>query len=109
MSDSTSTVRERAIKYLMDHDIYKYFDKLIFGDMVQHGKPEPDIYLKACEELGVNPCEAVAVEDSINGIKAAAAADMSPVMVVDLIQPKEEIKPLVKEIYYDIIELKKII
>ena len=106
---ATSTVRERAIKYLMDHDIYKYFDKLIFGDMVQHGKPEPDIYLKACEELGVNPCEAVAVEDSINGIKAAAAADMSPVMVVDLIQPKEEIKPLVKEIYYDIIELKKII
>ncbi len=106
---ATSTVRERAIKYLVDHDIYQYFDKLVFGNMVEHGKPAPDIYLKACEELGVKPSEAIAVEDSINGIKSAAGAGTYPVMVIDLIQPNDLIRPLAKQIYTEITELKKII
>lgn len=106
---ATSTIRERAIGYLEDHKIYDYFDKLIFGDMVENGKPAPDIYLKACEELGVLPEEAIAVEDSINGIKSAGAAGMYPVMVIDLIQPNEEIKPIVKQVYEDMTKLKEII
>lgn len=106
---ATSTIKERAIGYLTTHDIYKYFDKLIFGNMVEHGKPAPDIYLKACEELDVNPEEAIAVEDSINGIISAGRAGLYPVMVIDLIQPKEEIKPYVKQVYNEIIQLKEII
>lgn len=96
---ATSTIKERAIGYLHDHQIYEYFDKLIFGDMVEHGKPAPDIYLKACEELGVDPANAVAVEDSRNGIKSAGQAGMFPVMVIDLIQPNDEIKPYLKKVY----------
>ena len=38
--------------------ITSYFQKIICGDMVEHGKPAPDIYLKACEELGVAPGQA---------------------------------------------------
>lgn len=106
---ATSTIRERAIKYLVAHDIYGYFDKLIFGNMVEHGKPAPDIYLKACEELGVEPEASVAVEDSINGIISAGRAGLYPVMVIDLIQPKEEIKPYVKQIYEDVTRLREII
>lgn len=106
---ATSTIKERAIKYLVDHDIYQYFDKLIFGNMVEHGKPAPDIYLKACEELGVQPAEAIAVEDSINGIKSAYAAGLTPVMVIDLIQPNDEIKPMIKYLYEEIIRLKEIV
>lgn len=106
---ATSTIKDRAIKYLVDHDIYKYFDKLIFGDMVTNGKPAPDIYLKACEELEVRPEEAMAVEDSINGIKSASAAGMYPVMVVDLIEPNDEIKPLAKNIYRELISIKELI
>jgi HAD superfamily hydrolase (TIGR01509 family) len=106
---ATSTIEERAIGYLTHHDIYKYFDKLIFGNMVEHGKPAPDIYLKACQELGTMPEETIAVEDSINGIKSAAAAGLYPVMVIDLIQPKDEIKPLVKQVYEDMTRLKEII
>lgn len=106
---ATSTVRERAIGYLVDHDIYKYFDKLIFGDMIQHGKPAPDIYLKACEELGVKPEETIAVEDSINGIKSAGTAGLYPVMVIDLIQPKDEIKCYLKQVYDNITGLKDIV
>lgn len=49
--------------------ITSYFQRIICGDMVEHGKPAPDIYLKACEELGVAPGQALAVEDSFNGIR----------------------------------------
>ncbi len=106
---ATSTIRERAIGYLTAHDIYKYFDKLVFGNMVEHGKPAPDIYLKACEELGVEPAKAVAVEDSINGIKSAGVAGLYPVMVVDLIKPNDEIAPYVKQVYEDMTHLREII
>lgn len=106
---ATSTIRERAIGYLTAHDIYKYFDKLVFGNMVEHGKPAPDIYLKACEELDVEPARAVAVEDSINGIKSAGTAGLYAVMVVDLIKPNDEIAPYVKQIYDNMTHLREII
>ena len=106
---ATSTVKDRAIGYLISHNIYDYFDKLIFGDMVEHGKPAPDIYLKACEELQVKPDEAIAVEDSINGIKSAGTAGLYPVMVIDLIQPNDEIKPYVKQIYTNMTSIMEII
>ena len=106
---ATSTIRERAIGYLTAHDIYKYFDKLVFGNMVEHGKPAPDIYLKACEELDVEPARTVAVEDSINGIKSAGTAGLYAVMVVDLIKPNDEIAPYVKQIYDNMTHLCEII
>ena len=106
---ATSTVKSRAIGYLTAHDIYWYFDKLIFGNMVANGKPAPDIYLKACEELGTLPEKTIAVEDSINGIKSAGTAGLYPVMVIDLINPNDEIKPYVKQVYHNITRLKEII
>ena len=106
---ATSTVRERATGYLVDHNIYDYFDELIFGDMVEHGKPAPDIFLKACEKLGVSPEETIAVEDSINGIKSASAAGTYPVMVVDLIEPNEDVIPLARKIYRVITDIKELV
>jgi len=106
---ATSTVRDRATAYLTDHGIYEYFDKLIFGDMVENGKPAPDIFLKACQELQVSPEETIAVEDSINGIKSASSAGTYPVMVVDLIEPNDEVIPLAKKIYRVITDIKEII
>lgn len=47
-------------------------------------KPEPDIYIKACAELGVRPQDSIAIEDSPNGIKAAYFAGMKPIMVPDM-------------------------
>ena len=75
--------------------ITSYFQKIICGDMVEHGKPAPDIYLKACEELGVAPGQALAVEDSFNGIRSAYAAGLYTVMVADQLPPTEEILALV--------------
>ena len=96
---ATSTVRERATGYLKAHHIDRYFDELVFGDTVAHGKPAPDIYLKACEMLDVRPEEAIAVEDSVNGIVSAGRAGMYPVMVIDLIEPNDTTKQYAKKVY----------
>lgn len=106
---ATSTIEERAKKNLIDNNIYDFFDELVYGDMIANGKPKPDIYLKACEMLDVLPEKAIAVEDSINGIISAGTAGLYPVMVIDLIKPNDDIKPYAKQIYDNIIEIKKLI
>ena len=74
---------------------------------VNAGKPEPDIYLMACDKLGVAPQEAVAIEDSFNGIRSAYAAGMTPVMVPDIAQPDEEMKEKSFKIFANLLEVKE--
>ena len=71
-----------------------YLDAVVYGDEVEHGKPEPDIFLRAAKAIGVNPSEAVVVEDSINGIKAGYAADMRVVHIPDTIAIDDDIRKL---------------
>ena len=91
---ATSTIREKALPEIRNAGLESFFDQFICGDMIENGKPEPDIYLKACEALHVNPANACAVEDSFNGIRSASRAGMHPVMVPDLLQPDDEIREL---------------
>lgn len=72
---------------------------------MEHSKPRPDIYLLACRELGVDPEEAYAIEDSPNGIRAAHAAGMRPVMVPDMIAPDDEMRELSFLIRTDLFEV----
>lgn len=91
---ASSTRREVVLAELRDAGILDYFDKVICGDMVERSKPEPDIFLKACEELEVDVQDAYAIEDSYNGIRAAYRAGMMPIMVPDLAEPTEEMRQL---------------
>jgi HAD superfamily hydrolase (TIGR01509 family) len=91
---ATSRSRDNVMYYL-DHagaDIGKQFDFIVTGDMIEKGKPNPDIFLCAADKLGIAPECALVVEDSINGIKAANAAQIRVVMIPDLIQPDDEVK-----------------
>ena len=99
---ATSTARTRAQQRLDSVGIAGYFDEKVCGDEITHGKPEPDIYLKACGKLGVNPDEAVAVEDSVNGIISASRAGLCTVMVVDLIKPNDVTRERAYKTFYDI-------
>ena len=54
----------------------QYFRVTVSAEEVARGKPAPDVYLAAAEKLGVDPIRAAAVEDSSNGLRAAAAAGM---------------------------------
>lgn len=96
---ATATERERAESYLKKIGAYKYFDAVICGDMVKNGKPEPDIYLTASGELGLPAEECVAFEDSPNGIKSAYSAGCKVIMIPDLTQPDDNIKPLLSGVY----------
>jgi len=57
------------------------FRAVVSSEEVPRGKPAPDVYLAAAERLGVRPERAVAVEDSANGLRSAAAAGMTVVAV----------------------------
>lgn len=71
-----------------------YFQVVVTGDMVSRGKPDPEIYLTACQKLGVEPAQAMAVEDSPNGIRSAHAAGIPTAMVLDLLPPTPELETL---------------
>jgi HAD superfamily hydrolase (TIGR01509 family) len=57
------------------------FDAIVTGDEVRQRKPAPDVYLEAARRLGVDPAEAVAIEDSGPGVAAARAAGMTVVAI----------------------------
>ncbi|MBO4515526.1 MAG: HAD family phosphatase [Lachnospiraceae bacterium] len=89
---ATATPLERTEKYLNATGIRPYFSHIISATQVKEGKPSPDIYLYACEQLGLTPGECLAVEDAPNGILAAYRAGLSVVMVPDQTQPDEELE-----------------
>lgn len=90
----TSTTEPSARRTLRISGTLPYFDTLVCADDVKRGKPYPDPFNKAAEKLGVKPENCLALEDSINGIKSAYASGMVTVMIPDLIEPTEEIKPM---------------
>ena len=57
------------------------FDTIVTSDDVERAKPDPDIYLLACERLGVDPADALALEDSASGVTAAKAAGLTVIGV----------------------------
>lgn len=87
---ASSTRKAVVTQELSDAGILPCFHQIICGDMVRKSKPEPDIFLKACEALQILPCQAYAIEDSYNGIRAAHAGGLRPIMVPDLAAPTEE-------------------
>lgn len=103
---ASSTRRERVLEEIARAGIAEYFEVVVGGDMVPRGKPQPDIYLAACRELGAEPRETYAVEDSANGIRAAHAAGMRPILVPDLIQPDRQLRALACRVCQDLYEVK---
>lgn len=92
---ATATDEIRTKEYLTQIGVYEMFDKIICATMVKNGKPKPDIYLYACEQLGERPEDCVAVEDSPNGIRSAYDAGLRVVMAPDLTEPDEEVENLI--------------
>ncbi|WP_026489955.1 HAD family hydrolase [Butyrivibrio sp. XBB1001] len=88
---ATANDFERTKGYLTRLGLFDHFDKIICADMVKEGKPSPDIYSYACQQLGLEPQRCLAVEDSPNGVTSAHLAGCKVVMVPDLTQPDEEL------------------
>ncbi len=103
---ATASDLERTEKYLSEVGLLGYFDKLISATMVPEGKPSPDIYLYACEQLGLLPEQCIAVEDSPNGVISAFKAGCKVIMVPDQTEPDTE---LCKKLYAKVPSLEQII
>lgn len=102
---ASSTRCLSVAEHLERAGLREYFSVIVGGDMVEHSKPQPDIYLIACEKLEVPPAQCYAIEDSPNGIRAAYRAGMKPIMVPDLLQPDEEMTRMSHKIFKDLKEV----
>lgn len=103
---ASSSPKWEVEEHMKDAGVFDYFQAIVCGDMVSKSKPEPDIYLKACEALQVNPKECYALEDSRNGLLAAHRAGCKVIMVPDLWQPDEEIEGILLGKCSDLEEVK---
>ncbi len=108
---ATSSSSDYAIHELTTAGIYEYFDGFVFGNMVTKSKPDPEIYLKACEAVGIKACEGLALEDAPSGVESASRAGLCVIMVPDLVQPAPEIRKMawkVADSLEDVIPLLKL-
>jgi beta-phosphoglucomutase len=69
--------------------IRQYFDAVVHGGEVAHGKPAPDAFLLAAQRLGISAAQCTVVEDAPAGIRAAVAAGMRPIAVATTHDSKE--------------------
>ena len=88
---ATSTSYEKAYSLLKSVHLEKKFDFIISAENVKRGKPFPDIYQYACQRLGEDPENCMAVEDAPNGVLSASAAGCKTVMIPDLSEPDDEL------------------
>ena len=95
---ASSTRIETVQRELKEAGLYQAFDHIIGGDMIKQSKPAPDIFLAAAEKLQEAPENCYVLEDSHNGIRAAAAAGMHPIMVPDLLEVTEEMQELAETV-----------
>lgn len=105
---TSSSPRQRLQTYLTPLNLYHRFQKVISGYDVPKGKPEPDIYLRGAAELGLEPADCLALEDSPAGILSASRAGCLPVLIPDQDVPTQETLSLLyarADTLADIIEL----
>ncbi len=96
---ATSTHKALAQKKLHLAGLSTYFSHITCGDEVTQGKPHPEIYLLAAQRLHVEPNQCIAFEDSNNGVKAAVAANMATLQIIDLVEPDNETRALGHNIF----------
>ena len=91
---ASSSTREEVTTQHTKLGAFQFFDAAVCGDQVTKSKPDPEIFLLACDALGVKPEESLGLEDSFNGVRACKASGLFTIMVPDIIQPDDEMKGL---------------
>ena len=95
----------RIRDFLSRSRLEQAFDHTVSGDRVKNGKPSPDIFLLAAQEMGLSPAECMVAEDSHNGVLAGHRAGMSVAMIPDLQPFAESIRPYVTHLLASLAEL----
>ncbi|MGI8306723.1 HAD family hydrolase [Saccharopolyspora hattusasensis] len=87
---ASSAPRRLIDAVLGRHGLTRHFSATVSSAEVPKGKPSPDVYLSAADKLGQHPQHCLAVEDSSNGLRAAAAAGMTVVAIPNSDYPPAE-------------------
>ncbi len=98
MAVATSSRRAIAEEYLINANVYKFFDVLVCGDEVEQGKPHPEIFMRAAQKLNLKTSDCLMFEDSENGVTSAYDAGGITVLFKDIKTPNENM--LSKAHYY---------
>ncbi|MCI9447531.1 MAG: HAD family phosphatase [Lachnospiraceae bacterium] len=88
---ASSSLPQQIEANLQKSELRSFFSEVVSGTEVEHGKPAPDIFLRAAGRLMCRPQECFVFEDSENGVKAGYAAGCATIMVPDLIEPSPAI------------------
>ncbi|MCM1268703.1 MAG: HAD family phosphatase [Bacteroidales bacterium] len=104
---ASSTRLAVVTEELKQAGLYDHFRVVVGGDLLKNSKPAPDIYLMACERMGVRPEDTYAIEDSYNGIRSAHSAGLHPIMVPDMMPDTEEMRLLSDAVFSDLFQVKE--
>ena len=102
---AASSNRDRVDKILAQAKITEFFDDSICGDEVTKGKPNPEVFLKSCQKLGVNVDEAIVLEDSEAGIQASYDANIKVICIPDMKYPEKQYEEKTFKILKDLTEV----
>lgn len=106
---ASSTRSETVLRELRDAGIDMLFGAIVCGDMVRNSKPDPEIFLTAAKRLGAKPEQCLVIEDSHNGIRAARAAGMHPIMVPDRMAVTDEMRQKAEWILPDLCAVQELV
>lgn len=109
MAVASSSSREMIVSNLQRAGLTDYFEAVVSGAELKHGKPAPDIFLVAAEEIGYAPEDCYVFEDGMNGIRAAYAAGCTAIMIPDLVKPTEEVQKMCSGIFSSLTEARQAI
>ncbi len=106
---ATSSRPEAVAQHLSAHGLSASFQAVVAAGDYAEGKPAPDPFLLAAERLGVAPELCLALEDSHNGVRSAAAAGTMTVMVPDLLEATPEIAALAFAVLPDLHAVRRLL
>ncbi len=89
MAIASASSPENISFILDDLDLRRHFKAVVSGHDIQHGKPNPEIFLKSAEAMGVKPSECLVFEDALNGVEAASRAGMDAVFLSTTIEAQK--------------------
>ena len=93
--------------YLRAAGIREYFKTITGGEEVENSKPAPDIFIRACRKENILPHEAIVIEDSPNGVRAALSAGIRVICIPDLAAPETALAEMAELVASDAFEAEK--
>ena len=108
LAAASSTPYQQTCDHLQHAQLLDFFDAIVGGDMVTHGKPAPDIFLKAAGLVGAEPSQCLVVGDTPADVFGATAAGIPVILIPDQVPANDQTRPLCKYVLQDLSELAKI-